>query len=440
MKSSAREMRLLIPSFLVLFLGLGVLSVFLLTGESRRARLLVEYEAERTAASLANLFRAAGALDPSALDPRVRGFGLYSGSGDAVVRVGNAPAFFDFQDGRNGFRYERSRGLLSLERFFGPGAPGMMAPGPGFPPGAGGMMGGGMMRGPGAGMMGGPGGATRGGFRGPAGALFLSLDISAYYRSRVLYRTAAIVSPLLLAGIAALFLSLLMSNLRHRRRAQEQETLARLGESARTLAHEIRNPLGAIRIQTALLRKKLPGAASAELSAIEEEVQRLTLLSRQVSDYLKNPRGDPREIPLDPFLRELAARQPFPVSYSAADDVGETAVSMDAELLRSVVENLVRNAAESYPDENERREVEVALSRERGSAIIAVRDRGKGISPELAEKVFDPFFTDKVHGSGVGLSLCRRFVEAAGGSLSLLPRDGGGTEAKVLLPRDGGPR
>ena len=78
------------------------------------------------------------------------------------------------------------------------------------------------------------------------------------------------------------------------------------------------------------------------------------------------------------------------------------------------------------------------LSREKGRVVISVRDRGKGIPPELSEKVFDPFFTDKVYGSGVGLSLSRRFVEAAGGTLTLLQRRGGGTEARVTLP-PGGP-
>jgi len=321
----------------------------------------------------------------------------------------------------------------------------MMGPGtgPGFPlPMDRGMMGGAM----GGGMMGGPGLSgpgpsrpgsigRRGGLHGPAGALFLSMDITAYYRSRMLYRAAAVVSPFVVAGLAALFLFLLASNLRHRRRAQEQETLARLGESARTLAHEIRNPLGAIRIQTGLLRRKLPGEASAQLDAIEEEVQRLSLLSRRVSDFLKNPRGDPKGILLDGFLRELAARQPIRVSYCASKEAQGATVIMDAELLRSVVENLVRNAHESYPDGEG--DVEVVLSRERGSAVIAVRDWGKGIPPELLEKVFDPFFTDKVHGSGVGLSLSRRFVEAAGGTLTLLRRGSGGTEARITLPAGG---
>ncbi len=151
------------------------------------------------------------------------------------------------------------------------GAPGqgfsMMGqqPGQGFP----------MMRMPGMQPPRGHGfGGAPGMFHGPAGAVYLAMDISSYYRSQFLYGAAAVVVPIAVAGIAVLFLSLLSSNLRHRRRAQEQETLARLGESARTLAHEIRNPLSAIRIQTGLLRRKLPaGEARAQLETIDEEVR-----------------------------------------------------------------------------------------------------------------------------------------------------------------------
>ncbi len=441
MKAPSWETRFLVPAFLALFVGLGILSVFLFTGESSRAQILVEYEAERIASTLADSFRAEGSLDQGRLDPRIRGFGLYAPGGNPVVRVGDAPDTLDVQKERGGFRYDPHRGLLTLQRIFGPG---MMSggPGPGLP-----MMGGGPGRGfpmmgerfPGGAPFGGP----RGMFHGPAGALFLTMDISSYYRLQFLYGTAAVVSPIAVAGLAALFFSLLSSNMRHRRRAQEQETLARLGESARTLAHEIRNPLSAIRIQTGLLRKRLAANASADaapqLDAIDEEVERLSLLSRRVADFLRNPRGEPRRIIIDEFLGDLAGKMPTPVSYSAAAAARGTAVSFDGDLLRSVVENLVRNANESYPEGDGPRDVELALLKEKGSIVIAVRDRGKGIAPELMEKVFDPFFTDKVHGSGVGLSLSRRFIEAAGGALSLVARGGGGTEARITLPSRGTP-
>ena len=429
-KTASREARLLVPAFVALFVGLGILSVFLLVGESSRARILVEYEADRTASALAETIREEGTLDSVKLDPRIKGFGLYSPRGTPVVRVGNAPDAFDIEHPVRGFRYDRGHGLLTLQRIVGPGGPGMMGrlPGQGFP-----------MMGMHEGMQGGPpfGGAP-GMFHGPAGALFLSMDISSYYRSQLLYGTAAIVAPVAVAGLAALFLSLLLSNIRHRRHAQEQETLARLGESARTLAHEIRNPLSAIRIQTGLLRKKMLGStgpgASAQLDAIDEEVERLSVLSRRVGDFLRNPLGEPGRIVLDQFLSDLVGKLPTPVSYTSRAETQHVAVSFDKDLLRSVVENLIRNAFESYQDGDGAHEVELALLREKTSVVIAVRDRGKGIPPDLLEKVFDPFFTDKVQGSGVGLSLSRRFVEAASGTLVLSARAGGGTEARITLP------
>ena len=83
------------------------------------------------------------------------------------------------------------------------------------------------------------------------------------------------------------------------------------------------------------------------------------------------------------------------------------------------------------------KDIEVSASRQGGRAVILVRDRGRGIPGDMAEKVFDPFFTDKVHGSGVGLPLARRFVEGAGGALTLVPADGGGTEARIALRLQG---
>ena len=263
MKVWSRDTRFIVTVFLVLFGALAVLSFFLLTGESRRARILVEYEADRIAASLAEAFRDQGSLEQKDLDPRVRAFALYAPDGTALVRIGDAPMILGVDDTRPGFTYNIGGRTLTLIRPLGMGGPGMMgiddSPGPIGGPGAG-RPGRGlfppMMRG---GMMGGPPG--RGTLHGPAGALFLTMNISVSRRSQQLYGAAALVSPFVAAGIAALFLALLLSNLRHRRRAQEQDTLARLGESARTLAHEIRNPLSAIRIQTGLLRKKA-GAAT----------------------------------------------------------------------------------------------------------------------------------------------------------------------------------
>jgi two-component system, NtrC family, sensor histidine kinase HydH len=106
-------------------------------------------------------------------------------------------------------------------------------------------------------------------------------------------------------------------------------------------------------------------------------------------------------------------------------------VSMDAERLRSMLENLVRNALESGgPEEG----VSIEVGELDGKARIDVLDRGTGLAPDAEGKLFDPFFTTKSRGTGIGLSVCKRFAEAAGGSVTLSARDGGGCRARIVLP------
>jgi signal transduction histidine kinase len=406
------EIAPLLLIFGALFLGLALLSAFLIAGESRRARILVEYEADRLASGLLDAFRSQSEVDPALFDPRILGFGIYRSDGALLAGFGEAPASIPPAQALSPFRYDEARKSLALSRPLGMG---------GFGAGEGRSM---MQR------MG-----RRG--RGAGGLFYFSMGIGSYYRSRLLYKSASFMVPILIATLAAAFLWLLSSNLRFRRRAAERETLARLGESARTLAHEIRNPLGAIRLQTGLIRRKLGGEADRELGIIEEETERLNALTRRVGDFLRNPLGDPELVDLAEFLREIAGRSPYAIRLP--EEPPPAFVLFDRELLRSVVENLARNAQESYGEARQGGEVEMELSREGARVILAVLDRGSGIDPELMDKVFDPFYTSKAQGSGIGLSLARRFVEAAGGSLSLGPRQGGGAEARITLPAGGSP-
>jgi signal transduction histidine kinase len=418
MRSIFRETRLIVASVVILFAGLMILSFIIIAGEARRSRIITEYEAERIATTLAESIRLQDGGDIQELAPRVLGFGLYGSDGELVAGHGSVPARIDFKSARSSFSYDEKGRELFMIRQLGMGAMGGM--------------GGAQMR------------ALRprqGGMGRAGGFLYLSLDASDFYRRQLLLRSASFLIPLMIALLMAAFLALFASNLRYRKKSEERETLARLGESARTLAHEIRNPLGAIRIQTALVRQRMKGESWPELDAIDEETERLGSLSRRVGDFLKDPAGHPESFDLASFLEELAARSPYHPRYSG--DGRSATVRFDPELLRSALENLLRNASESYnglvgaAPEGER-EIELALGRGSGRearrAIIAVRDRGAGISDAAMGKVFDPFYTDKVQGSGIGLPLAKRFVEAAGGNLCLLRRSGGGTEARISLP------
>ena len=415
-----REGLLFYVFLLVFFLSLAALSVFLLSGERKRGALLVEYESEKLATALLDNLRENRSLDLPELRGRVLGFGVYTAGGEVLQRFGTAPELLEDPQSP-GVRPRRSS--LVLVRFLGLplgmmrrmwGGPHRRGEGPGQGPGRGAPQ----MMGPLAQL---PAGAAR--------VLFLELAAGRYLARQRVFRLAQAVVPLALAALGALVAAQYRRNSEYRRRLSAQTELARLGEISRTLSHEIKNPLSAIRLQTGLLKKTLPEERHGDLRIIEEEIQRLALLTERVGDFLRDPRGAPQELDLDLFLRELALRYDGRLRYRLQD--GPVRVRVDPQRLRSVMENLISNALESGAGE-----VEVSCVAQRHRAEVSVLDRGAGIPPEIRSKVFDPFFTSKTKGSGIGLAVARRFVEAAGGELELEDRPGGGTVARVLLPRE----
>lgn len=262
--------------------------------------------------------------------------------------------------------------------------------------------------------------------------LFVFLELSAggfYARQRTL-QVAQLLLPLVTLAAMAFVAVLYRNNQAIRRTLAAREQLARLGEASRTLTHEIKNPLSAIRIQTGVLRRTLPEDQHGELRVIDEEVRRLAVLTDRIGDFLRDPVGRPEPLDLDRFIRELTLRYDRKIDYRGHE--GEPVlVVFDSERLRSVLENLIGNALEAADGEA----VEITAAATRQEAAVSVLDRGPGIPEVLRSKVYDPFYTSKVRGFGVGLAIARRFVEAAGGTLVLADREGGGTEARILLRR-----
>ncbi len=250
-------------------------------------------------------------------------------------------------------------------------------------------------------------------------------------------RVAAIqlLSIVSLAGVVFFFglvYSICRANRRYRVRLEQQERLVSLGEAARTLTHEIKNPLSAMTIQLALLRKTLPLENHADLEVVDNEIKRLNHLTNKVSDFLRNPVGEPQVIELRSFIENLSKLFAEPIMLSASGDE-RFEVQFDPERARSVFENLLKNAVESSAQGTPH--VEVFLTKEKKRFIrIEIMDRGDGIPEKNLKSVFDPFFTTKIHGSGIGLSISRQFISAEGGSIRLLSREGGGTCVEVILP------
>ncbi|HTX73715.1 MAG TPA: HAMP domain-containing sensor histidine kinase [Rectinemataceae bacterium] len=263
-----------------------------------------------------------------------------------------------------------------------------------------------------------------------ADIMYLEIREPAYWRNR---RLEIILFPLIevsLAAVIFLVYSLFRRNAQYRSRIEEQKSLVLLGTAASTLAHEIKNPLSSIRLQTRLLEKTCLPAAGREIGIINDEVERLSALSMRVGDYLREPAGQPRSIDPAELAREVGMRL-CGRNIFRREGRASPRVLMDPERLRSVLENLLRNAIEAGGPEEA---LAIDVSSEGGAVKIELLDRGSGLSEETAPRLFDPFFTTKSRGTGIGLSICRRFVGAVGGTVTLRARSGGGCCATVLLP------
>lgn len=236
------------------------------------------------------------------------------------------------------------------------------------------------------------------------------------------------------AGLTLLAISLLIMQQVSARRFEKQHRLVQLGLAARTLTHEIRNPLGVLKAQQALLRKTLPPEYAGNLTVIADEVNRLSALTDRVREWLDDPAGNPIAFDVSRVIRGILERQPWDIRLELTDP--GPFVRMDSALFASAIVNLVRNAVESQEEIPDVSAPEVILTLHGKIVRIIVQDRGKGLPEGNTEDLFNPFFTTKIKGSGVGLALARQFIEAADGTLRIENRSSGGVRAIMELPRE----
>ncbi len=258
----------------------------------------------------------------------------------------------------------------------------------------------------------------------------------------------------LLQGLAAQ-VGVVVENSRVYAQMKERDRLAVLGQMAAGLAHEIRNPLGAIKGAAQLLQEPGPGqeidAASKEfIGIILEEADRLNRVVGSMLDFAR-----PKQSVSGPTDVNAVVRRTVQVlSTERISDDLEVQVELDSELprvsidpeqLRQVLMNLFRNAAQAMKG---RGKITISTRKRVGRVSrsgvgtpadepyveLAVVDNGPGISQKILDNIFLPFFTTKDQGSGLGLSISQRIVQNAGGRIEVRSSEGKGSTFVVVLP------
>jgi PAS domain S-box-containing protein len=218
-------------------------------------------------------------------------------------------------------------------------------------------------------------------------------------------------------------------------RLAEQKALVKLGEMAAVVAHEVKNPIAGIRGALQVITSRMP-EDQRDRSILLEIITRLDALNLIVQDMLMfaRPRAPKHEpIVVDLLIRETASlleRDPH-MSALEISVSGSAAISGDLEMLRVVFQNILMNAAQAMEGQGR---VAVEVTQTDGLCRVAIVDRGPGMPPDVQEKVFDAFFTTKHRGTGLGLPIARRVVEAHGGSIHIEVPPSGGTIFTVILP------
>jgi signal transduction histidine kinase len=240
-----------------------------------------------------------------------------------------------------------------------------------------------------------------------------------------------------IAELAQTFERMVGAVARARTEALSNERLAAIGKMAAHVTHEIRNPLSSIGLNVELLEEEsLSPDAKNLLSAISREVGRLEQLSEEYLRVarLPSPRMEAEDVAA--LVRDVAAftkkemeRAGCEVKVIVGDKVPPAL--FDEAQLRQALLNLLRNAREAMPKGGE---IDVTVRAEGMSVVVLVDDRGSGISEEVRARIFDPFFSTKGEGTGLGLAITRQIVEAHGGSISCIDREGGGTSFRIALP------
>jgi two-component system, NtrC family, sensor histidine kinase HydH len=239
------------------------------------------------------------------------------------------------------------------------------------------------------------------------------------------------LAALTLTALAAVLVRWSLGRERAVRSAEQARRLATLGQVSAVLAHEIRNPLASLKGNAQLLAMAMPEGEKSRAKAdrVVAEATRLEALSNDLLSFARQ--GEVRFSDTDPVALAREAADAVATDRITVDaDGAPRSWRIDRDKIRSVLVNLLENAAAMSEGP-----IALRLGRDGRDLAVSVRDHGPGIAETDLPQVFEPFFTRRERGTGLGLAVARRLVELHGGRIEARNAPGGGAELRFTLPR-----
>ena len=218
----------------------------------------------------------------------------------------------------------------------------------------------------------------------------------------------------------------------------KQENLAKLGEMGAILAHEIRNPLGGIKGFAQVIVKKPTDERNGTFAQrIVAEATRLETLVTNLLVYVKVIHLDVAQVTIQELIdHSLSLIKPEIEEHRIVvrlDCPEGLTINADRNKLEQVMLNLLKNAVQAMPDGGS---LDVTARKTGKQILIQIEDTGEGIEPDDLTKVFEPFFSTKAQGTGLGLALCKKIIDEHGGTITIKSTCGSGTTVIMGFPTE----